>query len=33
MRNNWLMTGLETAMFLAAVTLIAGWGLFETVIW
>jgi hypothetical protein len=32
MRSEWLMTPLETAMFLAAVTLIAGWGLFATVI-
>jgi hypothetical protein len=33
MRNNWLMTRLETAMFLAGVMLIAGSAFFATVIW
>jgi hypothetical protein len=33
MRNNWLMTRLETVMFLTGVTLIAGSALFATVIW
>ena len=33
MRNNWLMTRLEAAMFLAGVSLMAGSALFATVIW
>jgi hypothetical protein len=33
MRNNWLMTRMETAMFLAGVTLIAGSAFFATLIW
>jgi hypothetical protein len=33
MRNNWLMTGLEAAMLLAGVTLIAGSAFFATIIW
>jgi hypothetical protein len=32
MRSEWQMTPLETAIFLAAVTLIDGWSLFATVI-
>jgi hypothetical protein len=33
MRNNWQMTRLETAMFLAGVTLMTGGAFFATVIW
>jgi hypothetical protein len=33
MRNNWLMTRLETVMFLVGVTLIAGSALVATATW
>ncbi len=33
MRDNWLMTRLETAMFFVGVTLIGVWGFFATVVW
>jgi len=32
MRSNWLMTRLETAMFIAGVTLLAGGALWATAI-